>query len=217
MCRLLAVKSEKLFSPVRYLKKFSEISKNSKEYQGHGWGFAYLNKEEEWKIYKTLDPIWEDDFSQFENIKTTLLLAHSRSAFKNKGIEIENNMPFLEDEKVFIFNGELKGVKIKEKGRIGAEKIFNYLQRFSKEDFLSSIIKSFEIIKKRTNYIRASNIIISDKEKIYLVSYFNEDPEYFTMHIKKDKIEKSLILCSSPFLEENDWEKIENKTIKVFG
>ena len=34
---------------------------------------------------------------------------------------------------------------------------------------------------------------------------------------KKDKIEKSLILCSSPFLEENDWEKIENKTIKVFG
>ena len=46
-----------------------------------------------------------------------------------KGIKIENNMPFTGGNYVYVFNGELRGVRIKEKGRIGAEKIFNYINR----------------------------------------------------------------------------------------
>jgi len=36
-------------------------------------------------------------------------VAHARSAFEDKDIVVENNMPFTDGERVFIFNGELRG------------------------------------------------------------------------------------------------------------
>lgn len=210
MCRLLLIKSEKEFEISSHLKKLAEISKNSKEYQGHGWGCAYL-KDNNWKFYKNIKPIWEDNLEKFT--KTTQLIAHARSAFKDKDIKIENNMPFYDDKYVYIFNGELHGVKIKEPGRIGAEKIFNFIKRFDKENMSEALKKGIEIIKKRTKYIKAINLIISDKQKIYVASLFNEDPDYFTMHYKQDG---KLIICSEAYPNENGWKKIENNTIKVF-
>jgi glutamine amidotransferase len=49
------------------LKKFADIARNSKEYQGHGWGCAYQDDGPDgtWKIYKNISPIWEDDLEQF--------------------------------------------------------------------------------------------------------------------------------------------------------
>ena len=107
---------------------------------------------------------------------------------------------------------EKNKVKINEKGRIGAEKIFNFIKRFDKGNLFEAIKKAVEIIKKRTKYIRAINIIISNSENDYVVSIFNEDPEYFTMHCKKNKY---VIVCSEPFPNEDGWEKIGNNTIKV--
>ena len=211
MCRLLLVKSKKEFEISNHLKKLAEISKNSKEYQGHGWGCAYL-VDDNWKFYKNINPIWEDNLEQFS--KTTQLIAHTRSAFKNEDIKIENNMPFYDNRYVFIFNGELRGVKIKESGKIGAEKIFNYIKKFDRGNLLDALKKGIEIIKKRTKYIKAMNIIISDKQKVYVVSLFNEEPEYFTMHFKQSNNE--LIICSERYSDEEDWKKIENNTIEVF-
>jgi len=162
-------------------------------------------------FYWNLKPIWEDNLDQFK--KTTQLIAHARSAFRDEGIAIENNMPFHDDKYVYIFNGELQGVKIKEKGRIGAEKIFNYIKRFDKGDMLQALEKGISIIQKRTNYLRALNLIISDRNRVYLASLFNEDPEYFTMHYKENGI---FVICSEPYPNEDDWNKIENNTIKVF-
>ncbi len=93
-----------------------------------------------WKFYKSINPVWQDDFSRFG--KTSLLVAHARSAFEDRDIVIENNMPFFDGRTVFIFNGELRGVKIRAEGRIGAEKIFNYIRRFDKSDTISSPGKS---------------------------------------------------------------------------
>ena len=211
MCRLLYVRSEQEFSIAEYLKKFAYISKNSKEYQGHGWGFAYL-KDNQWHIYKNIKPIWEDNFDTFG--ETTILVAHARSAFQDKDIRVENNMPFSANDIIYIFNGELHGVKIKEEGRIGAEKIFNFILRFNNNNILGALQKGTEIIEKRSNYIRAMNIIIADKKQAVLSSLFNEDEEYFTMNVKND-IDK-LIICSDTFPDEDGWQKIDNRTIKVF-
>lgn len=214
MCRLLIVKSEKEFNPKKYLEKFSKISKNSEEYQGHGWGCSLLrslkNEIPEWSHYKNIKPIWEDDLTKFP--KTKMLIAHARSAFENKGITVENNMPFHDEKYVFIFNGELKGVRIKEKGRIGAEKIFNYIKRFNRGNMLKAIKKAVEIIKKRTRKLKAMNIIISDGKKVYVSTNFNERPKYFTLHKKKGK---DLIICSEP-LDNKKWTSIKNNTTKVF-
>ena len=135
MCRLLFVNSKQQFAIEDYLKKFALVSRNSREFQGHGWGCAY-RVDNDWKFYRNVKPIWEDEFSKFG--VSNRLVVHARSAFKDEGIVVENNMPFNDEKNIFIFNGELRGVKIKEEGRIGAEKIFNYIKRFETPNFESS-------------------------------------------------------------------------------
>ena len=128
----------------------------------------------------------------------------------DKDIFIENNMPFFDGKYVFMFNGELQKVRISEKGRIGAEKIFNFIKRFYKEDMNDAIEKGVKLLKKRTEYYKAINFIIATKEKIYLSTNHNERENYFSMHIKENK--DNLMLCSMPYPDENDWKKIPNNT-----
>jgi len=208
MCRLLYVNSKEYFSTADYLIKFSEMSKHSKEFQGHGWGCAYLQNGK-FHYYKNVNPIWEDDLSQFGD--SNRLIAHARSAFKDEGIVVENNMPFYDDKYIFIFNGELKGVKIKEEGKIGAEKIFNYIKRFDKGSIKDALRKGTEIIKNKSNYIRAMNIILTDEKSAFIYSHFNEDEEYFTMMMKKN--DNQIIICSEKLTDENDWTSIQNNSL----
>ncbi len=211
MCRLLYVKSKDLFEPEEFLGKFAEISKNSKEYQGHGWGCAY-RENGIWKFYKNINPVWEDNFKQFGSCD--ILIAHARSAFQDKDIIVENNMPFYDDKYIFVFNGELRGVKIKEDGRIGAEKIFNFIKRFDSDGMLKALGRGVEVIKKRTGYIKAMNIIIAENDKAYLSTFHSEEKEYFTMHYKREK--DTIVLCSEKFPFEDGWEKIQNNYLGEF-
>ena len=194
-----------------HLKRFAEISKNSKEYQGHGWGCAYRDHTGGWKFYKNINPIWEDELSRFG--ETTHLIAHARSAFEDRDIVIDNNMPFYDGRTVFIFNGELRGVKIREKGRIGAEKIFNYIRRFDKGETYEALKKAVAIIKKRTHRIRAMNIIMANDRGIFVSSYFTEDDDYFTLRYREGK---ALVICSAPYPGKNSWESIANDSVRVW-
>jgi predicted glutamine amidotransferase len=211
MCRLLAVRAERPFAMTPHLEKLAHISKNSKEYQGHGWGCAYKDDKGKWKLYKNINPLWEHDFVGFT--ATTILLAHARSAFEDRDITIENNMPFFDGRFVYIFNGELRGVRIREQGRIGAEKIFNYIKRFDKGDTLKALEKAVGIIKKRSKYIRGMNIIMVKDDTIYVSTSFSEDKEYFTMHYKEGS---ELTICSEPYLSEPGWQSIENNTVRAW-
>ncbi len=210
MCRLLLVKSEEEFNIADQLARFAQIAKNSKEFQGHGWGCAY-RENGAWRHYKNIAPIWQDDLGRFGS--TNLLLAHARSAFKDEGIVVENNMPFYDDRHVFIFNGELRGVKIAEQGRIGAEKIFNFIKRFDHGDMLEALRRGTDLIRKRTKYIRAMNIIMADEQRAYVASIFNEDPDYFTLYYSQER--GLLIVASEPLPGDERWGKIANETVQV--
>lgn len=210
MCRLLIVRAEKEFLIGSHLRKFAEISQQSTEYQGHGWGYCYLEGND-WKFYKNIKPIWEDNLNIDK--KTRLLVVHARSAFQDKDIVIENNMPFYDGKYVYIFNGELHGVKLRAEGRIGAEKIFNYIKRFDKGDMLEALNTGTEIIVNNSSYVKAMNIILTDREKIYLATIFNEQPEYFTMY--KKQTDNMIMLCSMPYPEE-EWQKITNHSVEVY-
>src|SRR3972149_157019 len=188
MCRLLLVRAAGEFSIPERLKGLAEISRGSKGFQGHGWGCAYL-EEDQWRFYKNIKPIWEDDLSQFG--KTTLLLGHARSAFKDEGIEVENNMPFHDGRCVFIF-----------------------IKRFDRGDLLEALKKGVEIIQKRTQYVRAMNIILTDKKAVCVASVFNEDPEYFTLHYRQTP--DQLVICSERLAPDGGWAKIDNNTIRSF-
>lgn len=211
MCRLLLVKSDREFEIAEQLERLAFIAKNSKEFQGHGWGCAYLENGS-WKHHKNIEPIWLDSFETFG--KSTLLLAHARSAYKDEGITIENNMPFYDDRRVFIFNGELRGVRISEEGRIGAEKIFNFIKRFDHGQMLDALKRGVDVIDKRTRYIRAMNIILADADEVCVASIFNEDPDYFTMRYSTDG--GKLVIASDVLPGNERWEKVENRTVRLF-
>ena len=207
MCRILYARAAEPFSIAELLTPFANLSRDSREYQGHGWGCAW-RQDGKWRQYHDIRPIWEDDVEQFG--ETGLLLAHARSAFRDEGIVVENNMPFSDGESVFIFNGELRGVRIKSEGRIGAEKIYNYIRRFDKGDKLVATERAVDIINKRSAYVRAMNLILSDGEESVLSTGYGEDPEYFQMH---QKTESDLqLVCSEPFPGHNDWQVIDNQT-----
>jgi glutamine amidotransferase len=209
MCRILLVRSDNPFDIQNELQPFASLSQNSREYQGHGWGCSWLDADTgEWRHYHNIKPVWEDDTSQFTN--TRLLLVHARSAFRDEGIAVENNMPFTDGESVFIFNGELRGVKIKSEGRIGAEKIYNYIRRMDRGDKLAALQKAVSIINRRTTYVRAMNIIMADKNTQLVSSTFGEDPGYFQM--RRSTQEGILRICSEAFAGESHWQPIDNHT-----
>jgi len=209
MCRLLFVKTSDAFDPVVYLRPFAALSKNSKEFQGHGWGFAAF-RDGQWDVYKNICPVWEDDLEQFK--PANLLVAHARSAFRDEGIVVENNMPFYDGSYLFIFNGELQGVKIKAEGRIGAEKVFNFIKRFYHNDMNAAIKKAIPIIKKRSRYVRAMNFMLVSGKKAHVASVFSEDPDYFTLWSKEWV--NGRIICSDPFPGEDDWKPIANEAVE---
>jgi predicted glutamine amidotransferase len=210
MCRLLCVRSKHRFDMRPHLETLAEISRNSREYQGHGWGCAWLEAGE-WRIYRNINPIWDDREAVYG--VTTLMLAHARSAFRNEGIRVENNMPFVDGEHAFVFNGELQGVRIREQGRIGAEKIFNYVKRFDRGDMLQALSRGMANIGKRTRYVRAINIVLASRKDVYFASQFNEDPEYFQMQTHRS--EDVEIVCSERYPGGNDWLPVTNGTIDI--
>ena len=207
MCRILFARSENDFSLSSLLEPFAQVAQTSPEYQGHGWGCSW-REGDQWRHYHNIPPIWEDDLSQFEN--TWLLLVHARSAFRDEGIVIENNMPFSDGESVFIFNGELRGVRIKSEGRIGAEKIYNYIRRFDRGDKLAALDKGTGIIARRSAYVRAMNIILSAGKQTWMSTRYSENPDYFQMHGKQDGDLR--LVCSQPFENDSGWTPIDNNS-----
>ena len=209
MCRLLWLRAPKPVQVTQHLEAFATICKDSSEYQGHGWGCAWLD-DNQWRFYHSITPIWQDALDGFND--TSLFLAHARSAFRDEGIRIENNMPFTNGNRVFIFNGELSGVRIRESGRIGAEKIFNYSNRFSHLGTLPGLKKTVEVIEKRTRYIRAMNLIIATPQQSLLSTQYNENQSYFQMH--RASTDRFKIVCSEPYhLPDAKWQTIENRTV----
>jgi len=212
MCRLLYVRASTPFEIERHLDLFADISKNSSEYQGHGWGCAWA-QEGKWAFHHDIRPIWEDARSGLG--KTTLLLAHARSAFRDEGIRVENNMPFFDGRYVFIFNGELQGVRIREEGRIGAEKIFNYIKRFDKGSMLNAIERGVKVIEKRTRYVRAMNFVMASLEEGYVASFYSENSDYFQLH--RQRYDHLDLICSSPYPREDHWQIIDNRTVHALS
>lgn len=216
MCRLLCVRGRWGFPMAEHLAPFTRIARDSREYQGHGWGCAWL-EHGRWRLYHDIRPIWEDTWRPPG--RTTLLLAHARSAFRDEGIRVENNMPFCDGERVFIFNGELHGVRIKEHGRIGAEKVFNFVKRFDRGDFRLALERGLEVIRRRTRYLRAMNLIVADRaRRVHLATDFREYPDYFQIHTAVRG--NARVICSEPYREPSRtapvWTPVPNGTVATY-
>jgi hypothetical protein len=212
MCRLLAVISPTPIDVRYHLDAFASVCRNSPEYQGHGWGYAVL-RGEMWDRYRTVTPIWEDGTRPEGSIR--VLLAHARSAFRDEGIEVENNMPFVDGDQVFIFNGELHGVRLPVAGRTGAERIFRFLRQPARSGPGDAVGRALAILRSRTAHIRACNVMIADPRKVILHSEFAGASTYFTMHRRLAGAE--LTICSAPYASGDPaWTPIPQNTVEEY-
>ena len=94
-------------------------------------------------------------------------------------------MPFTDGKRVFIFNGELRGVRIADD--VGAEKIFNFIRRFDKGT-RAVAQRGVDVINKRTRYVRAMNFVIASPDEVHVSSTFGEDPDYFQQHSRSESL-----------------------------
>lgn len=234
MCRILCAHASAQFDAAPHLAALASIAENSPEYQGHGWGCAW-REDGRWRVYRNISPIWQD--RNRPAARTTLLLAHARSAFRDEGIVVENNMPFRNGERVFAFNGELRGVRMSERGRTGAEKIFNTVLRFEgargagqggrgehradlgtcRDDLGPALARGVAAIERRTRYVRAMNIVVAEPSRIHVASRFNEAPDYFQMH--KGRVGDVQVVCSQPYSADfgaAQWTPVPNGTMQTF-
>jgi glutamine amidotransferase len=212
MCRLLAVASRTPIDVQYHLDAFTRVCRSSREYQGHGWGCA-IWRADSWERYRTVQPIWEDAFRPTGDVR--MLVAHARSAFRDEDIVVENNMPFVSAEQVFVFNGELHGVTLPVSGRTGADRLFRFIRNPVRNANVDGLVRTMSILRRRTSHIRACNFIIAEPGSLIVHSLFSGEPEYFTLH--KRQTPDELILCSVPY-ENTDpsWTPLANDSIEVF-
>ena len=184
MCRFLVVRSAEGFDPSPMVDTFRERCRRSAEFQGHGYGLALLASGR-WERYRSLTPIWED--SPPLPGKAEVLVVHARSAFRNEGIDVLNNMPFYREDLCFVFNGELRGVRLKATGRIGAEKIFHVILEQG-PDLSEALAATDRLVRSRSRYVRAMNVALTDGSAIYAHCRFAERPDYFTLHYRTGEL-----------------------------
>jgi hypothetical protein len=58
------------------------------------------------------------------------------------------------------------------------------------------------------------NFVMVTRETVRVVSRFNEDPDYFTMHVKQAGTR--LALCSEPVPGDVGWQSIANGSVLEF-
>ncbi len=211
MCRFLAVRDAAPFPITPQVQALAEVARRSREYQGDGWGCAWWEAGR-WTAYRTVTPIWQDDLGRFGEAR--VLLAHARSAFRNEGVRVEHNMPFVDGTGAFVFNGELRGVRLAAHGRIGAEKLFDFLRRLGADGGGDSLARCVDLVVRRTRYVRAMNFILANGPVFRVCSRFGEDPDYFTLHVSRDG--GRLRIASEPYPGETDWTPIPNGSLLEF-
>ena len=179
------MRGDQPFAAGPVLESFRQRCRDSREYQGHGWG-ATWQVSGAWSRYRSLTPIWDDEPELPAEVD--FLVVHARSAFRDEGIEIENNMPFYRGGRAFVFNGELRGVRLRIPGRIGAEKIFHLINERAERDsgdLDAAVAAADSLLVSKSKHVRAMNLALTDGDRIYASCRFTESPDYFTLHYRE--------------------------------
>ena len=220
MCRILGVQADEPVDAAPWIEAFGRRCRDSQEFQGHGWGMSW-QEHGSWRRYRSIEPIWED---RIELPPTRMVLGHARSAFRNEGIVVENNMPFLSGGLAFAFNGELHGVKLSTPGDTGAARLLHLLERFTTAadgDTRAALARLDELIASRSEYVRALNIVVSDGRSLFINSRYSEDEDYFTLHTATIPAHQGMRMVSSETIRtgqvEPDWVSIPNHSTQELG
>lgn len=202
MCRFLLVRSKKAIKPGKLLSQFASMCQKSQapdgDWQGDGWGIAVNSQN--WKLYKSLKPIWkeQDKFREFG--EANIFVVHARSAgFPQHRGFVEYNQPYISDGLCFVFNGMIKGVKIDRplSGKIGAQKIFSLIQQEEKNNSPAETLKLVDkLLMENSKKVMGMNIAVAKDNKFYVLCEYENNPEYFAVRYYQDG--GLTLVCSEP-------------------
>jgi len=207
------IKSEAPLKIKNFLLEFSEACRNRKtpdgDWQGDGWGISYLGDNNEWNLYRSVKPIWEEK-KEFKNIpESKFFLVHARSSsFENQKNFLEYNQPFISGKYSFVFNGFIKGVSLplKISGSIGSQKIWNLLlELLKRENPEKSLATLKEMILKHSRNVQALNIGLCDRENLYALCYYESNPDYYSLFYTNNS---SISIISSEIISDFDFRKL---------
>lgn len=205
MCRFLLAKFEQSQSATELLEKFAEMCRQSKSLdgddQGDGWGLAYVEGGQ-WQKTSSLEPIWEDQ-AEFANLpKTTMLVAHARSAsFPDQKGVLAYNQPFVYRQHVFVFNGLLQGVKLDRPipGKIGSQKIWYLVKELLKQGKSprQALSLTVDLLKQSSKRVQALNLGLATFDDFWAsCNYDDPTSSYYQLQIYQNTKQK--LVCSEP-------------------
>lgn len=205
MCRFLLFRSLIPRQPLDLLTRFAQMAQGSPaaagDWQGDGWGIAWVDPVHGWQIHKSLRPVWEDQ-AEFAGFPATQVLAvHARSAsFPQHKELIAFNQPYLSPQYAFVFNGLLKGVKLPQRvpGMIGAQKLWHLLQEsLATQPPVQALTTLYDTIRQHTQEIRALNLGLIDQQgRMVALSVFTQRPAYY--QLQQCHTDDLTLLCSQP-------------------
>jgi predicted glutamine amidotransferase len=212
MCRLLLIKTNSPTPLTPYLTQLATIAQTSNIWQGDGWGIAYkVNPTAPWQWHKSLQPIWQEPhlFDSFP--PGTFALIHARGAFGNATKTIENIHPFQQKDWLFAMNGNIKKVRLKIPGSIGAKKVQNLTMKAMLHASPAQALRhTEEIIEHNSGYTQGMNCVLTNGKQIHVLCKYGEMPDYYTLRYYQDH--EKLIITSSPF-GNWDFKSMHNKQI----
>jgi len=204
MCRFLMVKSPSPIPVGPILERFAGMAERSRapdgDRQADGWGAGWLDQRGNWRIRKSIRPVWEDS-GAFRGIpESRVFLIHARSAsFPRHKEVIAYNQPFVDDAFAFVFNGFLRGVSFPfpVKGDIGAQKIWTLLSSLmATAGPETCLARLMELLDRNTRLIQALNIGICDKNHLFASCRYIGDEPYYQLHYHKAPALS--MICSEP-------------------
>lgn len=219
MCRFLIVKSKTQINPVDLLNQFALVCEKSiapdGEKQKDGFGIAW-QENNKWKIKKSLSPIWIGQ-NVFQEIPTTkLLVVHARgSGFEKDRGNIHFNEPFINGDLCFVFNGIIRGVKIKRnlEGKIGSQKLFSLVKEVIKEEKQEVLSEINKLMLENSGKIEGMNIGIVKEGKISVLCQYSENKDYYSLYSFQDR---NITIISSETFGNYRWKMFKKGEIKIF-
>ncbi len=204
MCRFLLVRSKRKIKPERFLSSFASMCEKSRapdgDRQSDGWGIAW-EKNDTWKIKKSLRPIWNDSRIFATIPETNVFAVHARAAsfVKHKG-DLDYNQPYVENSLCFVFNGAIQGVNLPEaEGEIGAQKIFSLLLQEIKKNSPETALRLLDKkIIAHSKKVKGMNIGLVNNNTFYVLCRYADNAPYFTLRYYSDQ--NLVIVCSEPFV-----------------
>ena len=204
---------------IQVAKGNNELHEKNPEYgrlkHSDGWGIAYL-KDQKWRVYKSLKPIFEDDnIYKFRSLKTRAIVLHARKS-TGGNITYDNTHPLVYNDRkgdyLFTHNGTIYDEFDFNEPLIAGDS--DSVRWFNKliSELKNNDIPDFFSLDRFTS----ANFFFVTPGKIYVGQYFKKDPVYHTMKVIKNG--NNVIVSSEilPAYKDEIWQSIENGSLLQF-